>query len=234
MFDEISINSTISNQSHNEMESILFFDEGDYQSLSNYDEYQLLVNNVISSVNLGKNLNLKNIALKIKNAEFSNNKLTLSSKSKNRNKIATIFSSGKMIISGAKTEKEAKNLSIKFSKIVNKAGGNVEFKDYQIQNIICSYDVKFKLSINKLYNQINEMINNYKKLNYNINDYCKMEENFFRGVIYYSDSTKITVVIYESGKISISGAKSRKNIEEIFKNIYPLLVESKQIIDSFC
>ena len=233
MFDEISIDSTISNQSNEQKISCFFLDNEEYQEISTYEDHELVINNIISYVNLGKNLNLKNINLKIKNSELNNNKLTLISKFNNSKKTAIIFSSGKMILSGAKTEKESKASSIIFAKLINKAGGNVELKDYKIQNIIASYDIRFKLSLNILYNLINESINNKKKLNLNIYvyDYCKMENSLFKGIIYYLDEEKITIIIFESGKISISGAKNIKDIESTFKNIYPFLIESKKIID---
>ena len=231
MFDEISIDSTISNQSNEQKISCFFLDNEDYQAISTYEDHELVINNIISYVNLGKNLNLKNINLKIKNSELNNNKLTLISKFNNSKKTAIIFSSGKMILSGAKTEKESKASLIMFAKLINKAWGNVELKDYKIQNIIASYDIRFKLSLNILYDLINESINNKNKLNLNIYDYCKMENSLFKGIIYYLDEEKITIIIFESGKVSISGAKNIIDIENTFKNIYPFLIESKKIID---
>ena len=43
------------------------------------------------------------------------------------------------------------------------------------------------------------------------------------------NDSKINLLIFESGKVIVSGAKKRKEIDDIFKNIYPLLVESKNV-----
>lgn len=225
--DELSNNSTISNISN--CQSSIFFDIEDFSYTPNIEELEPKIENIISSVNLGNNLNLKNIYLKLKNAEYNSNKSsTLTLKTKDNKVTATIFSNGKMICSGAKSEKESKGVCMKFAKIVKKVGFNTDLKDYKIQNIIASYDIKFKISLLKLYNEINTMINNAKKLGNN-NNYCKYNKDNFPGLIFYINDSRISVTIFESGKVVFSGAKKRKEINEIFKNLYPLLIESKNI-----
>ena len=225
--DELSNNSTISNISN--CQSSFIFDLEDYSYTPHIEELQPKIENIISSVNFGNNINLKNISLKLKNAEYNSNKSsTLTLRTKDNKVTATIFSNGKMICSGAKSEKESKSACMKFAKIVRKVGFNAELKDFKIQNIIASYDIKFKISLYKLYNEINTMINNSKKLGNN-NDYCKYNKDVFPGLIFYINDSSISLTIFESGKIVFSGAKKRKEIHEIFKNIYPLLVESKSV-----
>ena len=225
--DELSNNSTISNISN--CQSSIFFDVEDFSYTPNIEELEPKIENIISSVNLGNNLNLKNISLKLKNAEYNSNKSsTLTLKTKDNKVTATIFTNGKMICSGAKSEKESKGACMKFAKIVKKVGFNTDLKDFKIQNIIASYDIKFKLSLFKLYNEINTMINNAKKLGNN-NNYCKYNKDIFPGLIFYINDSRISVTIFESGKVKFSGAKKRKEINEIFKNLYPLLIESKSV-----
>ena len=225
--DELSNNSTISNISN--CQSSIFFDIEDFSYTPNIEELEPKIENIISSVNLGNNLNLKNISLKLKNAEYNSNKSsTLTLKTKDNKVTATIFSNGKMICSGAKSEKESKSACMKLAKIVKKLGFNIDLKDYKIQNIFATYDIKFKISLFKLYNEINTMINNAKKLGNNIN-YCKYNKDIYPGLIFYINDSRISVTIFESGKVAFSGAKKRKEINEILKNLYPLLIESKNV-----
>ena len=223
--DELSNNSTISNISN--CQSSFLFDIEDFPYTPNIEDLQPKIENIISSANLGNNLNLKSISLKLKNVEYNSNiSSTLNIKTKDNKVTATIFSNGKMICSGAKSEKESKSACVKFSKIVKKVGFNTELKDFKIQNIIASYDIKFKISLFKLYNEIVTMINNTKKIGNN-NNYCKYNKDAFPGLIFYANDSRISVTVFESGKVVFSGAKKRKEINEIFKNIYPLLIESK-------
>ena len=224
--DDLSFDSTISNISFNENDCALFLDTEEIEYTPNVEELKPEINNIISSVSLGSNLNIKNIALKIKNAEYTNNFSKLILKSKDAKATATIFSSGKMICSGAKTEKQSKSICLKFGKIVNKIGFNAELKNFKIQNIVASYDVKFRISLPKLFNEINTLISNAKSMDYN---YVKYNSDNFPGLIFYMNDLKISLLVFEYGKVVISGAKKRKEIEEIFRNVYPLLIESKMI-----
>ena len=223
--DDLSFDSTISNISSSENNCALFFETGEIEYTPNVEELKPEINNIISSVSLGSNLNIKNIALKIKNAEYTNNFSKLILKSKNTKATATIFSSGKMVCSGAKTEKQSKSICIKFGKIVNKVGFNVELKNFKIQNIIASYDVKFKICLPKLFNEINTLINISK----NIYNYVKYNSDNFPGLIFYMNDLKVSLLVFEYGKVVISGAKKKEEIEEIFRNVYPLLIESKKL-----
>ena len=223
--DDLSFDSTISNLSFNENDCALFLDTEEIEYTPNVEELKPEINNIISSVSLGSNLNIKNIALKIKNAEYTNNFSKLILKSKNTKATATIFSSGKMVCSGAKTEKQSKSICIKFGKIVNKVGFNVELKNFKIQNIIASYDVKFKICLPKLFNEINTLINISK----NIYNYVKYNSDNFPGLIFYMNDLKVSLLVFEYGKVVISGAKKKEEIEDIFRNVYPLLIESKKL-----
>jgi transcription initiation factor TFIID TATA-box-binding protein len=225
--DEYSNDSTISYISESPNDCNFIYDTEEYTYTPKIGELEPTINNITSSVNFGYNLNIKNLALKTKNAEYNSNKSsTLILKSKNTNVTATIFPSGKMICTGAKSEKESKSACIKFSKIVKKAGFNAELKDFKIQNITASFDVKFKISLPTLYNKINSLINdNSKKIG--LGSYCKYNKNEFPGIIFYIDESKINLLIFESGKIVISGAKKRKEINDAFKIIFPLLIEAK-------
>ena len=86
--------------------------------------------------------------------------------------------------------------------------------------------MKFKISLFKLYNEINTCINNGKKFGTN-NNYCKYNKDIFPGLIFYLNDSKINITIFEAGKVVFSGTKKRKEIKEIFKSLYPLIIESK-------
>ena len=229
--DEMSNDSTISNLSYSQSNSCFFLDTTEESIYTpKIEELEPHIDNIISTVNLGSNLNLKNIALKLKNVEYNSNKSSnLTLRTKNCKITATIFSSGKMVCSGAKSEKESKAACIKFSKIVKKFGYNIELKDFKIQNISASYDVKFNINLQKLFVEINCLINNSKKIKNN-NNYCKFNKENFPGLIVFMDDYKVNILIFETGKIVLLGAKKRKEINEIFKSIYPLLIEAKNVL----
>jgi transcription initiation factor TFIID TATA-box-binding protein len=57
---------------------------------------------------------------------------------------ALIFASGKMVVTGAKSEDDSRLGSRKYARIVQKLGFDAKFSEFKIQNIVGSCDVKFR------------------------------------------------------------------------------------------
>ena len=66
------------------------------------------------------------------------------------NATALIFASGKVVVTGTKTEEEALLASRKFGRIVQLLGYPVKFLDFKIQNMVASVDVRFPIQIERL------------------------------------------------------------------------------------
>ena len=228
--DEYSNDSTIGNLSDCD-DCLFLLDNEEFEYTPNVEELKPEINNIVSTAYLGCNLNLKNIALKIKNAEFNLNKSSsLILTTNNKSISGTIFPNGKIICTGAKSENESKSNCIKFSKMLKKVGFKTQLKDFKIQNINASYEIKFKLSLIDLYSKIHTLMNNNnnsKYFDYDNNNYCKYNKDVFSGIILYLHKSKISLLIFESGKIVLSGAKKREELEETFKKLYPILTECK-------
>jgi transcription initiation factor TFIID TATA-box-binding protein len=60
---------------------------------------------------------------------------------------ALIFASGKMVITGAKSENDSCLTSRKYARIVQKLGFDAKFSEFKIQNIVGSCDVKFPIHL---------------------------------------------------------------------------------------
>jgi transcription initiation factor TFIID TATA-box-binding protein len=63
---------------------------------------------------------------------------------------ALIFASGKMVVTGAKSEEQSKLAARKYARIVQKLGFQSKFTDFKIQNIVGSCDVKFPIRLEGL------------------------------------------------------------------------------------
>lgn len=75
--------------------------------------------NVVATVNLNCPLNLKNIALHARNAEYNPRRFAaVVMRLREPKTTALIFSSGKMVVTGAKNEKASKIASRKFARII--------------------------------------------------------------------------------------------------------------------
>lgn len=65
------------------------------------------------------------------------------------------------------------------------------------------------------------------------NDYCSYEPEVFPGLVYRMMDPKLVLLIFVSGKIVLTGAKRKTDIDIAFDKIYPVLEDGrKKRIDS--
>uniref|UniRef100_A0A2N9GY13 TATA-box-binding protein n=1 Tax=Fagus sylvatica TaxID=28930 RepID=A0A2N9GY13_FAGSY len=79
--------------------------------------------NVVASMDLGCNLDLKKIALKARNTEYNPKRFSaVTMRIRDPKTTALIFSSGKMVVTGAKSEDAANKAARKYARIIQKLG----------------------------------------------------------------------------------------------------------------
>ncbi|XVE62437.1 hypothetical protein DITRI_Ditri06bG0118200 [Diplodiscus trichospermus] len=109
------------------------------------------IENVVSTVNLCCTLDLKAIAPHARNVEYNPEKFAAVVMSiKETKTTALIFSSGKMVCTGAKTEQHSRLAARKHARIIQKLGFDVKFRDFKIQNMVAAYDFTFPLDLIRL------------------------------------------------------------------------------------
>jgi len=167
--------------------------------------------NIVSTVNLGVKLDLKKIATQARNAEYNPKRFAaVIMRIRNPRTTALIFSTGKMVCTGAKSIEFSRHASRKFARIVQKLGyPEAKFLDFQVQNMVGSVDVKFPIRLEGLV-IMHSAFSNY-------------EPEIFPGLIYRMVKPKIVLLIFVSGKVVLTGAKREEDIQTAYKNIYPVL-----------
>mmetsp|Transcript_29692 Transcript_29692/g.43470 ORF Transcript_29692/g.43470 Transcript_29692/m.43470 type:complete len:183 (+) Transcript_29692:328-876(+) len=169
------------------------------------------IQNVVCTVNLGVQLDLKRIALKARNAEYNPRRFAaVIMRIRDPKTTALIFSSGKMVITGAKSEEAAKTSCRKYTRIIQRLGyGYAKFLDFKIQNIVASCDIHFPVRLESLAHAHNQ--------------FCSYEPELFPGLIYRMITPKVVLLVFVSGKLVLTGAKKRNDIYQAFNNIYAVL-----------
>ncbi|XP_025612199.1 TATA-box-binding protein isoform X1 [Arachis hypogaea] len=171
--------------------------------------------NIVSTVNLDCKLDLKTIALQARNAEYNPKRFAaVIMRIREPKTTALIFASGKMVCTGAKSEQQSKLAARKYARIIQKLGFPAKFKDFKIQNIVGSCDVKFPIRL--------------EGLAYSHGAFSSYEPELFPGLIYRMKQPKIVLLIFVSGKIVLTGAKVRDETYTAFENIYPVLTEFRK------
>ncbi|XP_044737743.1 TATA-box-binding protein [Chrysoperla carnea] len=171
--------------------------------------------NIVSTVNLNCKLDLKKIALHARNAEYNPKRFAaVIMRIREPRTTALIFSSGKMVCTGAKSEDDSRLAARKYARIIQKLGFPAKFLDFKIQNMVGSCDVKFPIRLEGLV--------------LTHNSFSSYEPELFPGLIYRMVKPRIVLLIFVSGKVVLTGAKIREEIYEAFQNIYPILKSFKK------
>ncbi|KAG7086542.1 hypothetical protein E1B28_002493 [Marasmius oreades] len=171
--------------------------------------------NIVATVNLDCRLDLKTIALHARNAEYNPKRFAaVIMRIRDPKTTALIFASGKMVVTGAKSEDDSRLASRKYARIVQKLGFDAKFSEFKIQNIVGSCDVKFPIRL--------------EGLAYSHGQFSSYEPELFPGLIYRMMKPKVVLLIFVSGKIVLTGAKVREEIYTAFNQIYTVLCEFRK------
>ncbi|SYW75444.1 related to TATA-box-binding factor TBP [Ustilago bromivora] len=171
--------------------------------------------NIVATVNLEVRLDLKTIALHARNAEYNPKRFAaVIMRIREPKTTALIFASGKMVVTGAKSEDDSRLASRKYARIIQKLGFEAKFSEFKIQNIVGSCDVRFPIRL--------------EGLAYSHGVYSSYEPELFPGLIYRMVKPKVVLLIFVSGKIVLTGAKVREEIYQAFNLILPVLAEFRK------
>ncbi|XP_052185313.1 TATA-box-binding protein 1-like [Diospyros lotus] len=175
--------------------------------------------NIVSTVNLDCKLDLKAIALLARNAEYNPKRFAaVIMRIREPKTTALIFASGKMVSCQqhkAKMFEFQVIFSVKFLKLMTFVVFPAKFKDFKIQNIVGSCDVKFPIRL--------------EGLAYSHGTFSSYKPELFSGLIYRMKQPKIVLLIFVFGKIVLTLAKVRDETYTAFENIYPVLIEFKKV-----
>jgi transcription initiation factor TFIID TATA-box-binding protein len=164
--------------------------------------------NVVSTFSLGvSGLNLKFIALKYAFAEFNPQTFAAATlRCKYPRTTALAFASGNMVCTGGRSELESRYAARKYVRIFQQVGIPVCFSKFKIQNIVASANVGFTLKLQSIADDYGP--------------YVTYEADLFPGLIFRSINPKLVFLCFRSGKIVITGAKNKQQIDQTYTSLY--------------
>jgi transcription initiation factor TFIID TATA-box-binding protein len=174
------------------------------------------IENVVASATLGQPIDLNAIIRVFPGAEYRPERFPGLVYRLKKPKTATlIFSTGKMVCTGAKSERQSRKAVFE---VVNelKKGGIVILgrPEVTIQNIVASCGLGGHIDLEKA-------VYGLKKTMY--------EPEQFPGLIYRMDEPKVVILIFASGKLVCTGAKKEAWVYTAVTKLQELL-ESKNMI----
>ncbi|MBU0530768.1 MAG: TATA-box-binding protein, partial [Nanoarchaeota archaeon] len=163
------------------------------------NEFYLKIENVVAFTSLGKDIPLLDVANKLKDAEYSPESFPGVVYRISDPRAATlIFSSGKIVCTGAKSIDKAK---IAMHKVVDDIR-NLKIKlptkfDIKIENIVASTQIRAKYNLEEIAFAL---------------DNVEYEPEQFPGLVFRISEPRVAFLLFGSGKIICTGARSIKDI----------------------
>ena len=133
-----------------------------------------------------------------------------------RPKTATlIFNSGKMVCTGAKSEKEARRAVMKVVKELKKGGIIIISKpDLKVVNIVASAGLGGNIDLEKAVSTLGKTM---------------YEPEQFPGLIYRMDEPRVVILLFASGNLVCTGAKKEQDVYDAVHKLHASLEEQNLI-----
>jgi len=133
-----------------------------------------------------------------------------------RPKTATlIFSSGKMVCTGARSGKESHSAIMKVVKELKKVGIIIHSQpDFKVVNIVASASLGGKVDLEKAVTTLGKAM---------------YEPEQFPGLIYRMDEPKVVILIFASGSLVVTGAEKEQDVYDAVHKLHGSLEEQNLI-----
>ena len=173
-------------------------------------EPQVKIQNVVATGALGQNLDLYSILKVSARAEYNPQRFPgLVYRLKRPKTSSLLFSSGKMVCTGAKSERSAKAAIRRIANELRTHGiVIIRNPEVKIENIVATADLNGTLDLEVVAERLTKTI---------------YEPEQFPGLIYRMDEPKTVILIFTSGKLVITGAKTEVGVRLAAKKLQETL-----------
>jgi transcription initiation factor TFIID TATA-box-binding protein len=176
-------------------------------------EFEVKIENVVAFTSLGKDIPLLKLISSIENAEYEPEQFPgLVYRINEPRAAALIFSSGKIVCTGAKSIEMAKVAMRKVVDRVRETGIDLPTVfDIQVENIVASSKIDAKLNLEGIAFALEN---------------AEYEPEQFPGLVYRINEPRVAFLLFSSGKIICTGAH---NIEDVYSALRKLKAKLDEI-----
>jgi transcription initiation factor TFIID TATA-box-binding protein len=174
------------------------------------------IQNVVATASLGQSFDLPSIVRMIPGVEYRPEQFPGLVYRLKKPKTATlIFSSGKMVCTGAKSARQSRKAVMKVLEDLKKSGIVITGKpDIKIQNIVASAGLGGTIDL--------------EKTTYSL-ERTMYEPEQFPGLIYRMSDPKVVILLFTSGNLVITGAKKEEEVH-LAVTVLKKRLEEKELI----
>ena len=176
----------------------------------------ITIQNVVASATLNQRVDLNAVVKGYPGVEYNPEQFPGLVFRLKRPKTATlIFTSGKMVCTGAKSEKESRRAVMTVVKELKKSGIIIVRKPgLKVVNIVASASLGGKIDLEKA-------VSTLEKTMY--------EPEQFPGLIYRMDEPKVVILIFASGNLVCTGGKKEQDVYDAVQKLHRILEEQQLI-----
>ena len=128
---------------------------------------------------------------------------------------ALIFGSGKLVITGTKSSHNSSLATKKIAYILERIGFRpTDHINFKVQNIVGTVDCGFPIRL--------------EGVAFAHPTFSSYEPELFPGLIYRLVQPKVVLLVFVSGKVVITGAKTEESLVEGLKRVFPILLEFRK------
>ncbi|MBR9677624.1 TATA-box-binding protein [Candidatus Woesearchaeota archaeon] len=181
----------------------------------NAGKKEIEVVNIVVSSALEHDIPLEKMAATLSNTEYNPEQFPgLVLRIKEPKTSALIFSSGKIVCTGARSMEKVDEAIIKIIKSLEKIDIKITIKPkINVQNIVASGNVGMDLNLNTLAMKL---------------DNTEYEPEQFPGLVYKLHEAKATFLLFSNGKIVCTGTKSEEQVHKALDMLIEILKKVKQ------
>ncbi|KZX13437.1 TATA-box-binding protein [Methanobrevibacter curvatus] len=170
------------------------------------------IENIVSSASIGKEIELNEVSKALEDVRFNKEQFPgLVFKLKDPKTAALIFSSGKLVCTGAKSIKDSKIAINKTVDLMRTIDKDIPKKfDITIQNIVASANLEATLNLEAVAIELEN---------------TEYEPEQFPGLVYRLEDPKVVLLLFGSGKVVCTGAKTKDDAKLGVERAYDRLMQ---------
>jgi len=178
---------------------------------------QPTVQNIVCTCSVGTILYLPFLVRALRSAEYNPKRFAaVTVRLKDPKTTALVFASGKIVCTGSKCLNAARLAVLKYVKLIQDAiQGSLRVYNFEVQNMVASAYVGTGLSLDRCC-----------RLYPNESSY---EPELFPGLVFRQHGSAVVFLLFLSGRIVITGAKTEDQIHGAYAKMYGKLMECREM-----